>query len=182
MNKNWKDIAISAMALTLISGVTTAALAGTNALTKDSIAARNEETQNASRMMVINADSFEEQSITDGEATITYYDAVKDGNVIGYVFTTVTNGKSSGLTVMTGVATDGTVSGVVITDDNETAGYVDKVTKLGLLDTFIGKPAETLKLGEDVDAISQATKTSRGVTDGVNKAISYYTIIKGGVA
>ena len=74
---------------------------------------------------------------------------------------------------MTGIAADGRVTGVTVTDDNETAGYVDKVKKGGLFDAFRDKETTDggFTLGEDIDGISQATKTSRGVTEGVNKAV-----------
>lgn len=183
MNKTGKAILISALALTLIAGVTTAALAGTNALTKDTIAARNEETQNAARQQVIEADRFEEKQLDAADGPVTYHVALRGGTVVGYVFTTVTVGKSAGLTVMTGISAEGTVSGVAVTDDNETAGYVAKVEKGGLLAAFRGKTAAPLTLGQDIDGVSQATKTSRGITEGVNLAISYYqSIVKGGAA
>lgn len=84
---------------------------------------------------------------------------------MGYVFTASATGKSAGLTVMTGISTDGTITGVAVTDDNETAGYVAKVREGGLLDAFSGRTAETFELGKTIDGVSQATKTSRGITD-----------------
>lgn len=47
MNKNIKGIVVSSLALALIAGIVTAALAGTNALTEDTIAARDEATATA---------------------------------------------------------------------------------------------------------------------------------------
>ena len=117
----------------------TAALAGTNALTEGVIARRAEETENAARRQVIDADSFEKATLTDEGEEVVYYLAQKDGATVGYVFTTVTTGKSSGLTVMTGLDTAGTVTGVQVTADNETAGYVDKVVNGGLLDAMKGQ-------------------------------------------
>lgn len=179
---NSKDILVSAGALMVIAGVVTAALAGTNALTEGVIARRAEETENTARRQVIDADSFEKASLTDEGEEVVYYIAQKDGATVGYVFTTVTTGKSSGLTVMTGLDAEGTVTGVQVTADNETAGYVDKVTDAGLLDAFKGQNAPGgFVLGETVDGVSQATKTSRGVVSGVNLAVRYYeTYLKGG--
>lgn len=123
---------------------------------------------------MIDADTFEKQNLGD----TTYYVALKDGGTVGYVFTAVATGKSAGLTVMTGIAADGTVTGVAVTDDNETAGYVAKVREGGLLDAFAGRTAETFELGKTIDGVSQATKTSRGITDGVNQAVAWYQMIK----
>lgn len=178
MKNNIKDIVISAVALTIIGGVVTAALAGTNALTSDTIAKQVEQTETAARREVMDADSFEMKITLDGEEQVTYYQGVKNGSVVGYVFTVSSTGKSSGLIVMTGITADGKVSGVKITGDNETAGYVKKVTEGGLLKAFTEKQAQQFKLGDQIDGVSQATKTSKGVTDGVNKAVSYYNLIK----
>ena len=175
MKSNARDILVSAGALTLIGAAVTAALAGTNLLTKDTIARRSEETANAARRQVIEADSFDKAVLETPEGAVEYYVAQKDGQTAGYVFTAVATGKSAGLTVMTGIGADGTITGVAVTEENETAGYVDKVTGAGLLEAFRGKEAAPLTLGEDVDGVSQATKTSKGITDGVNQAIGWYS-------
>ena len=173
--KNVKEILVSTLALCVIAACVTGALAATNALTKDTIAARTEEIENAARTEVIVADEFEKHTHDD----FTYYTAVKDGAEVGFVFTTVGTGKSSGLTVMVGISNVGNITGVKITADNETAGYTDKVEKGGLLDSFKGKPAKTMTLGTDVDAVSQATKTSKGVLSAVNQAIEQFEAIGG---
>jgi len=179
---NIKEILISACALALIAAVTTAALAGTNALTHDRIAEINEAAANEARMQVMPADSFEKKTLDIEGKTVEYYEAVKDGDVIGFVFSVSVTGKSSGLVVMTGISTDGKITGVAVTEDNETAGYVDKVKKGGLLDRIVEAGAERpLEPGQDVDVVSQATKTSKGVISGVNQAIAYYNgYLKGG--
>ena len=183
MNKNIKGIVVSSLALALIAGIVTAALAGTNALTEDTIAARDEATATAARLQVLEADSFEKQLMTVDGAEVEYYVGIQDGATVGYVFTAESTGKSAGLKVMTGIRRDGTISGVAVTSDNETAGYVDKVEKGGLLTALQGKNAKALEFGVDVDGVSQATKTSKGITDGVNQAIAYYEdITKGGGA
>ena len=58
MRNKVKDIVVSAVSLMVIAGVTTAALAGTNALTAATIAARNEEAETAARQQVFDSDSF----------------------------------------------------------------------------------------------------------------------------
>ncbi len=173
--RSFKDILISAIALTVIAGCITAALAGTNLLTKDTIAKRTEEIENAARLQVIDAQTFDEKTANDG--SFVYHVAKKDGELVGYVFVTESVGKSSGLTVMTGIDPNGVITGVIITADNETAGYVDKIEDAKLPEQFVGKKAEKLALGTDVDAVSQATKTSKGVVNAVNSAVERYQII-----
>lgn len=175
MKRNIGAIALASVILMAIAGVTTALLAGTNALTKDTIAQRNEQIENETRLQVLAADRFEKADIRlDGE-TVTYYKGVKGGKTAGYVFTVTSSGKSAGLVVMTGVDTSGAVTGVAVTDNNETAGYVDKVEKGGLLTALDGKTSV-----EGVDTISQATKTSKGILHGVEKALAIYQAIAGG--
>lgn len=173
--KSFKDILISAVALTVIAGCITAALAGTNMLTEGTIAKRTEEIENAARLRVMDAQTFDEMTANDG--SFIYHAAKKDGALVGYVFVTESVGKSSGLTVMTGIDRNGVITGVIITADNETAGYVDKIEGAELPEQFVGKPAEQLTLGQDVDAVSQATKTSKGVVNAVNSAIERYQIV-----
>lgn len=181
MKSKLRDIAVSALALAVIGGMVTAALAATNELTKGTIAQRSAETEDAARRQVIDADSFDQAALSlDGEE-VTYYVAVRDGETAGYVFTASVTGKSAGLVVMTGISADGSITGVAVTEENETAGYVDKVIEGGLLDRLTGRQAQTLTLGEDVDGVSQATRTSRGIVDGVNQAIDWYNqLTKGG--
>ncbi len=181
--KTVKEILVSALALAIIGGTVTAALAVTNELTQAAIAARTAEEENQARRQVIDADTFERATLQDAGEEVVYYTAEKDGQAVGYVFTASVTGKSSGLVIMTGIRTDGTVSGVAVTENNETAGYVDKVTQGGLLDAFVGKPADTFVLGTNIDGVSQATKTSKGVVTGVNQAVTWYReIAKGGDA
>lgn len=171
-----KEIVVSTVMLAVITGAMTAALAYTNKITAPAISAITEQAEIKSRQQVIDAESFEKRTLEHDGRQITYYDAVKDGSVVGYVFTVSSTGKSSGLVVMTGISKNGGITGVTVTDDNETAGYVDKVRKAGLLGRFSGKSAAgKLELGVDIDGVSQATKTSKGITDGVNKAVEYYS-------
>ena len=175
---SFRDILISALALMVIGAVVTAALAGTNALTKDTIAERTAAIENAARAEVItDATSFEEKTLSANGAEVVYHVALKDGETVGYVFTFSSVGKSSGLMVMTGIGADGSVKGVKITEDSETAGYVAKVEAGGFLSNLVGK--ETKEELNAVDAVSQATKTSNGVRKAVAQALEWYPLAKG---
>lgn len=174
MKKSAREIVISAIALMVIAAVVTAALAATNLLTKDKIDTLLTEKETAARAEVIADAEFEEATLADGNS---YYVAKKNGETVGYIFTVVSKGKSSGLTVMTGVGVDGKVIAVKITNDEETAGYVDRIVKDGFLDKMVGKSDVS-----DVDTVSNATKTSDGVRKAVKKALEYYQQVKGGDA
>ena len=179
---NIKESIISAVALAVISGGVTAALAATNALTEQTIAKANQKAETESRQQVINADSFEKQSLTDDGQEVVYYKAVKDGELAGYVFTVSSAGKSSGLVVMPGISAVGVISGVTVTVDNETAGYLDMIREAEFFKRFLGRDAsEKFYLGKNIDGVSHATKTSKGITEGVNRAVDLFNkYLKGG--
>ncbi len=171
--KKFASILISALALTLIAGVATAALAFTNAQTKDIIAESNARAADEARRTVFaEADRFEECILTVDGSDVVYHAAMKGDETVGYVFTVVSSGKSAGLSVLTGVDITGTVTGVAVTQDNETAGYIDKVTDGGLFETLKG-----CRSTDGIDTVSQATKTSKGVLNAVDTALDYFAQI-----
>ena len=110
-------------------------------------------------------------------ATITEaYEAQAGGSVIGYALKIVASGSQGNIEMMVGVDAAGAVTGVSIVKNSETSGIGSKVmsNENGVLDQFIGKSAAdgTLSVGKNVDAISGATVSSRGVTTGVNAALA----------
>ena len=170
--RNVKSILGAALVLTAICAVVVAALAATNLLTADTIAAAQEKATNEACAAVLDtASSFAvlDGKWQDGVETV-YVGTAADGVTVGYVVKTSTTGKSSGLIVMTGIATDGTVSGVRIVEDSETAGYTDTVEKAGLLDRLTGIHGDVAA----VDGVSTATKTSNGIKNGVELALAVY--------
>ncbi|MGI6264038.1 MAG: FMN-binding protein [Acutalibacteraceae bacterium] len=175
MKSKLKSVLLAALTLTLIAGVTTAALAVTDYFTRDTIAARSEQIANEARRQVLTADAFEEATVALDGKDVTYHVGKKGGQTVGYVFSVTTSGKSAGLVIMTGVDITGQITGVAVTENSETAGYVDKVTKAGLLSGLVGKDST-----DGVDTVSQATKTSKGVLHGVEDALAIYAAITGG--
>ena len=110
-------------------------------------------------------------------ATITEaYEAQAGGSVIGYALKIVSSGSQGNIEMRVGVDAEGAVTGVSIVKNSETSGIGSKVmsNENGVLDQFIGKSAAdgTLSVGKNVDAISGATVSSRGVTTGVNAALA----------
>ena len=110
-------------------------------------------------------------------ATVTEaYEAQAGGSVIGYALKIVASGSQGNIEMMVGVDAEGAVTGVSIVKNSETSGIGSKVmsNENGVLDQFIGKSAAdgTLSVGKNVDAISGATVSSRGVTTGVNAALA----------
>ncbi len=174
--------------LTVISLVTAAVLGGVNAITKDPIAAINaQKTQDAMAAVVSDPTVFQAveaipQEAVDAAAsyggTLT---ELYDGQGTGYVMKVVASGSQGSIEMMVGVDAEGAVTGVSVVDHAETSGIGTKVTGneplpsgTGVLDQFKGMSHADgdLVVGKNVDAISGATVSSRGITTGVNAALA----------
>ncbi len=184
-------ITLKLLLITLIAG---ALLGVVNSVTKEPIAEQErKEAEEARRAAFPDAVSFEESTakITEDYAIIkSVYTALDvGGNEIGIVASVVTKGYSSGLNLTVGIGADGTVKGVVVGSHSETPGLGAKATEDKFRGQYIGKaytePLTVVKnppsADNEVQAITGATITSRGVTDAVNTVAAYYTDVMGGV-
>ena len=109
------------------------------------------------------------------------YGVEADGASAGCALKIEASGSQGIITMMVGVDAEGAVTGVSIVTNAETAGIGSKVMSnellssgVGVLDQFMGKSAAdgTLNVGSNVDAISGATVSTKGVTTGVNAALA----------
>ena len=104
------------------------------------------------------------------------YEVQVGGANVGYAIKVVASGSQGNIEMMVGVDGEGAVTGVSIVKNSETAGIGSKVmeNQNGVLDQFVGKSAAdgTLVVGTNVDAITGATVSSKGVTAGVNAALA----------
>ena len=161
--------------------IVAACLGGVNAVTADKIAAINwEKTVEAMKKVAPDATDFSEAlPITDemtaaaGSVTLdSVYEALVDGQSAGHAIKVVSSGSQGKIEMMVGVDAEGTVTGVSIVKNSETSGIGSKVMTnmptangIGVLSQFEGKSAAdgTLTVGANVDAISGATVSTRGV-------------------
>ena len=177
--------------LTAISLVVAALLGLTNQLTYPNITAINKaNTEAALAAVVTSADStFESLDVTDdlfaagkaqGGKVTEAYEVKAGGETAGYAFKVVTSGSQGDIEMIVGVDTDLAVTGVSIVSNSETSGIGSKVMSnmatakgVGVLDQFVGMSgAGSIAVGTNVDAISGATVSSKGVTKGVNTALA----------
>lgn len=104
------------------------------------------------------------------------YEVQVGGANAGYAIKVVASGSQGNIEMMVGVDGEGAVTGVSIVKNSETAGIGSKVmeNQNGVLDQFVGKSAAdgVLVVGTNVDAITGATVSSKGVTAGVNAALA----------
>ena len=170
--------------------VVAAALGGVNAITADKIAATNlAKTVEAMKKVAPDATDFsdplpitEEMTAAAGSVTLdSVYEALANGQSVGYALKVVASGSQGKIEMMVGVDGEGTVTGVSIVKNSETAGIGSKVMNnentakgVGVLSQFEGKTAAdgVLTVGSNVDAISGATVSTRGVTNGVSAALA----------
>lgn len=187
-NKTFKEIAVPAIMLFVIAAICTALLAGTNLLTKDKIAEIAVQAENEAKAAVITADSFSDaMEITADGKTYTYYKANNsDGTVAGYVIAITTKSYGGDLACMVGISADEKITGVEITEINDTAGLGMKAQNEDFLKQYFGKSAgikvnKNTSSDTEIKAITGATITSQAVTDAVNEAFNVLSQIKAGV-
>ncbi|MEE1086404.1 MAG: FMN-binding protein [Schaedlerella sp.] len=93
----------------------------------------------------------------------------------GYVVETKVAGYVDDMTVMVGVDTEGTVTGLVVMDMAETYGLGQRaLDDVDFLSQFLGTKGN-VEIGADVDAMSGATVTSKSLAKAVNSASAYVT-------
>lgn len=182
---NAKDVLIPTVALLVICLIATALLAGTNLITKEKIALNAVETENASRKVVMpDAVSFGE--VKETETGLTVCEALDDKNqVAGYVYTSGAKGYGGTVLVMVGIDAEGTVTGIEILSHGETPGLGANATKDDFKSRFIGKSGEltvnkTSNDGQNIQAITAATITSKAVTGAVNAVLDDFAKTMGG--
>lgn len=179
-----KQIIGPTLRLFLIATATTILLALTNGITADKIVQNQVQADIQSRQEVLpQADAFEEKTMTVDGTEITYFEA---SNGSGYVFSTSAKGYGGDVVVMTGIDSEGTVTGVKITEHSETAGLGAKWATTDAPAQFAGMAAPESgifaveKDGGNVVQVAGATITSRAVSSCVTQAYKLFTAVTGG--
>ena len=93
----------------------------------------------------------------------------------GYVIGTATAGYAGPLKMLIGVSSDGSVTGLQVRQMEETFGLGgEALTDWEFLAQFLGTRGDAA-VGENIDAISGATVTSKAITRCVNSAVAFVT-------
>jgi electron transport complex protein RnfG len=110
------------------------------------------------------------------------YQAQSGGQPVGYAINVEASGSQGTISMMVGIDMDGAVTGVSIVTNSETSGIGSKVMSnepltngTRVLDQFIADGV--LSVGSNVDAITGATVSTKGVTTGVNAALAAAGVI-----
>ena len=170
--KKEPGMATLVIVLFAICAATALLLGLTNYVTAPFIAANNEKTTQEAMAAVLPADSYDEVEYTGDDAMV---QAVYKAGDAGYVVEVKPATSFSGnLTIMVGVDNTGACSGISITSTGETSGLGSNASKPDFQAQFVGKTGEVkvTKDGGDIDALTGATITSRGVCEAVTSAIA----------
>ena len=107
----------------------------------------------------------------------------------GYALEVTPTGFDNTITMMVGVDFEGTVLGISIISHTESAGLgavaaADNAAGNAFREQFIGQSGSVSvsKDGGSIDAITNATITSRAICDGVNAALACVRTLEGGAA
>lgn len=104
---------------------------------------------------------------------LTYEGKIKDQEgtevKVGYVVIEKASAYGGPIKMVTGITLDGKIVDTVIADHKDTPSFITKITEKKYLKKFIGKDiADPISINSDIDSISGATYSSRGIA----KAIS----------
>ncbi|MCD8130576.1 MAG: FMN-binding protein [Lachnospiraceae bacterium] len=124
---------------------------------------------------------FETAGLTKVEITECMATLDSDGDVIGYVMTSVSHaGYGGDIEIALGMNTEGSVTGLEFLSIEETAGLGMNAQKSEFKDQYLGRLVEAFTVvkgesssDEEIVAVSSATITSRAVTSAVNAGLAF---------
>lgn len=178
-----KDILKLGVTLFAICAVAALVLGVTNNITAPVIEERNIQASNEARKIVLSeTDEFKELDGMNSDIVLEVYEGIKDGQVIGYTIKTSSKGYGGAIELMVGISKDGKITGVEIGNHSETPGLGSKATEPMFKNQYVDKDVLNSLLvvkgstnnDNEISAISGATITSNGVTNGVNAAMKIY--------
>ncbi|MBQ3054981.1 MAG: RnfABCDGE type electron transport complex subunit G [Oscillospiraceae bacterium] len=175
--------------LAAIAIITGGLLALINEVTKDTIAAQNEQKVKDALNAVLVAETYEPVDISAfaEDKTVTGAYVAKNGeNVLGHCIEVAPNGFGGPISMIVGIDPNGAVTKVAIVNMSETSGIGTKTNDEGFLSQYSGHASEITAstkttIGEnEISAITGATVSSKAVTSGVNTALQVAQVLKGG--
>ena len=162
-----------ALILFAVSAIVALCLGLVNGVTADRIAAIAAEKLANAMSEVLPADEYTEVEYTGDDIQV---DSIYKAGDKGYVVQCTVSGSQGSITMLTGVASDGTVTGISVLKHAETPGLgaiAGAASAVGenWRSQFKDIPsAAVTKDGGQIEAISGATITSRAVCNGVTAA------------
>lgn len=193
-----RDMGKLVIALTVTCVVSALVLAWINSLTEEPIA----EQEKLAKLRAIKAvlPPFDNDPVKDTKRLVvgrdkkgnpqlmTFYLGRKEGEVSGAAFQVVGEGYGGFITVMMGVNPAGEISGIYILKHLETPGLGANIEKPKFTEQFKGKSLANSKLvggnlavkkdGGDIEALTGATISPRGVVEAVSYGLKVFNKCK----
>ncbi|MBR2714981.1 MAG: RnfABCDGE type electron transport complex subunit G [Ruminococcus sp.] len=178
---NFKEIFIPTISLFIICLFITAALAVTNAVTSTKIA-ENEALSQQQSMKIVCPDAKSFELVKETEDGEIYKGLDENSQTVGYAISSVASGYGGQIKVMTGI-NDGKIIGIdVYYNDDETPGLGKNTSNESFTSQFKGLVSDDSIVvskdyageGQQVDAVTSSTISSKAVIDAVNKACDIY--------
>jgi len=168
-----KEFLRPAIVLVVICLVAAAVLAPVHDLTAKVIEERQQaEFKEALSEFFPEVANYEQQEIEEGRMATLVYDG--SGNKLGIVAEAVAQGFGGPIIYNLYVDNEGTIIGLRIIEHLETPGLGSRITEPEYQDQVIGKNFDDpIALGEDVDALSGSTITSRAITTASRQTMDY---------
>lgn len=164
MRKIWLPIGALLLAAVLLLGAYNLTLG---------LRQENQEKELQAKMSVLlpGSKTFTAEEYTGDDQTIAY---VYKGET-GYVIGTTTAGYAGTIRMLIGVHNDGYVTGLQVRQMEETFGLGgEALTDWAFLAQFLRTEGDAA-VGENIDAITGATVTSKAITRSVNSAVAFVT-------
>ncbi len=121
--------------------------------------------------LLMGSTSFEDEAYDGEDDTISR--VVKGSN--GYIVEVTVTGYVEPISVWVGVKDDGYVTGITIREMDETLGLGRRaLSDVDFLLQYLRSEGD-LTVGEDIDALTGATVTSKAITKAVNSAVAFVT-------
>lgn len=170
--------------LTLTCVIASLSLASVNKLTEGRISAEKKAEKLSSVRKVLPA--FDNDPLEDKKeiGDKTFFIGKKGGRITGIALEAEGEGYSGDIRVMVGINSAGEIAGVEILEQLETPGLGTRIEEGSFRGQFKGKSLANSKLVEgrlavkkdngDIDALTGATISSRGVTQAVDKALHIF--------
>jgi electron transport complex protein RnfG len=167
--------AVSAVVLGFSNDVTSVKIAETEKMTNDQ--ARKEVLEDAEDFKPLDESEFN-RIVSDNPDVIEIYEGYSGDNLVGYTFKTRSSGYGGELQVMTGISTEGMITGMKVISHGETPGLGANCKNPEFQDQFKDKPVDNELIAvkkeasndNEIQALTSATITSNAVTAGVNTA------------
>lgn len=162
----------SVIVLTVICSAVAILMAATNALTAPIIEKNEAAAANEALLEVMpDGTDFEPLDVAEYTLPATVNEVYSEAGG-GYVIKLVTNGYSSGMTIMCGIDNTGKITGAVCLGSSETLGYEKTYG-----DGAVGLGVDTI---DSLDTVAGATKTTGGYKNALKDALNTYIILGGG--